>query len=328
MRASRLLSIVLLLQNRGRMTAQELADELEVSVRTVYRDMDSLSAAGIPVCGDPGHGGGFALLDGYRTRLTGLHSDEADALALAGLPGPAAELGLGSVLAAAQLKLDAALPPALRARSARVRERFHLDAPGWYRDAESLPHLPAVADAVWNQQPLRIRYRRWAEPREVDRDLSPLGIVLKGGTWYLVAAGTAGSGGIRTYRVSQIQELAPGTEPFEMPADFDLAEYWQASLADFDARRFRGHAVVRLSPETMRRLPDLFESAVLDAVGSSARPPDTHGWIEAFIPIESTTHALGEIFRIGWGVEVLAPPELRQLVAQTAAGMLSLHSRE
>lgn len=350
MRASRLLSIVLLLQGRGRMTAHALATELEVSVRTIYRDIESLSAAGVPVYGEAGREGGYALVEGYRTRLTGLHEDEAEALTLAALPGPAADLGLGSVLAVAQLKFDAALPPSLRARASRIRDRFHLDAPGWYREAEAVPHLTAVAEAVWNERTLRIRYRRWAEPREVRRVLHPLGVVLKAGNWYLVAANAPGEGSapaegsvpavsvpaegsgaradapsIRTYRVSQILELAEEGGTFERPADFDLAAHWHAALADFDARRFTGTATVRLSPEALRRMADLYESAVLKSVAATASAPDAEGWVRAVIPIEGGTHPLGEIFKLAWGIEVLEPAALREQVATSAREIARLH---
>lgn len=324
MRASRLLSLVLLLQSRGRITAQELATELEVSVRTVYRDIDSLSAAGVPVYGEPGHDGGYALVEGYRTRLTGLHEAEADALSLAGMPQAAAELGLGSVLAIAQLKLDAALPPALRDRVGRVRERFHFDAPPWYRDSEPVPHLTAVADAVWNARALRVRYRRWAEPREVERVLHPLGVVFKAGLWYLVAA-EAQTRAARTYRVSQILELAEDGAGFERPAGFNLAEHWCAALEDFDGRRFRGTATLRLSPEALHRMEDLYDATVLRAVAASAGEPDESGWVQAVIPIEGGSHAVGEVFKLGWGIEVLEPGWLRRAVADTARDLARLH---
>jgi predicted DNA-binding transcriptional regulator YafY len=189
MRASRLLSVLLLLQGRGRMTARELAQELDVSVRTVYRDVESLSAAGVPVYADRGPAGGYQLLDGYRTRLTGLTGDEAESLFVAGIPEPAAaELGLGSVLAAAQLKIMAALPPDLRARAGRIRERVHLDAPGWFHEVERPRYLAGVADAVWNQRVIEIRYvRAGSARREVTRTLEPHGLVLKTGVWYLAA---------------------------------------------------------------------------------------------------------------------------------------------
>ncbi len=237
MRASRLLSLLLLLQTRGRMTAQELAGELEVSMRTVYRDVDSLAAAGVPVYADRGPTGGYQLVDGYRTRLTGLTAGEAESLSLAGMPGPAAELGLGSVLAAAQLKLMAALPPELRSRAGRIAERFHLDAPAWFQDADRPEHLAAVADAVWNQRRIRVRYERWRG--EVARQLEPLGIVLKGGIWYLVARASEGVGDARTYRVSRILALEVLDERFERPAGFALAEYWQTWLGQFEARVYR-----------------------------------------------------------------------------------------
>jgi Predicted transcriptional regulator len=222
-KSSRLLSVLLLLQTRGRLTAAQLAEELEVSVRTVYRDVEALSAAGVPLYGDAGHAGGYRLLDGYRTRLTGLTTEEAEALFLAGAPGPAAELGLGSVLAAAQLKVRAALPRELREHADRVCGRFHLDAPGWYADADETPHLSAVADAVWNCRVLHVRYRRWREPTDVERRLEPYGLVLKAGRWYVVAAP-----GPRTYRVDQILELAPSGDGFTRPDGFDLAAYWTA----------------------------------------------------------------------------------------------------
>ena len=228
MRASRLVSILLLLQTTGRRTAGQLAAELEVSVRTIYRDMESLHAAGIPLYGDAGHRGGYQLLDGYRTRLTGLSADEANALFLSGLPGPAAELGLGAVLAAAQLKVRAALPPDLAARAGRVQARFHLDAPGWYAEADDVPLLPAVASALWRGRVLQVRYRRWKAPTDVDRRLEPYGLVLKAGRWYLVAGPRP-----RTYRVDQILALHERDEECAIPAGFSLAAYWQSYTAEF-----------------------------------------------------------------------------------------------
>src|SRR6478672_6096076 len=160
MRASRLVNLLLLLQSRGGMTAAQLADELEVSVRTIHRDVEELSAAGVPIFAERGPLGGIRLVDGYRTRLTGMTADEAEALFLAGLPGPAAQLGLGTVVAAAQLKVMAALPPELRARASRLVERFHLDAGEWFHRSQPVPHLGALSDAVWNATRIAIDYQR------------------------------------------------------------------------------------------------------------------------------------------------------------------------
>ncbi|KMS76778.1 transcriptional regulator [Streptomyces viridochromogenes] len=301
MKASRLVSILLLLQTRGRMTAAQLADELEVSVRTVYRDVEALSAAGVPLYGDAGHAGGYRLLDGYRTRLTGLTADEAEALFLAGAPGPAAQLGLGSVLAAAELKVRAALPPELRGHADRISGRFHLDAPGWYAGADETPHLPAVADAVWHSRVLRVLYRRWREPTDVERRLEPYGLVLKAGRWYVVSGP-----GPRTYRVDQILQLAPADEEFTRPRDFDLAAYWRAYQRDFHDRLYRREAVVRLAP-----------GVSVDRATNHRTEAD--GWTRATVPIESVDHAHAEFLRLGTGVEVLEPPELREKIALTVA---------
>jgi predicted DNA-binding transcriptional regulator YafY len=307
MKAGRLVSILLLLQTRGRMTAAQLAEELEVSVRTVYRDVESLSAAGVPLYGDAGHAGGYRLLDGYRTRLTGLTADEAEALFLAGAPGPAAELGLGSVLAAAQLKVRAALPAELRAHTDRISGRFHLDAPGWYAEAEEVPSLPAVADAVWNNRVLNIVYRRWRTPTDVERRLEPYGLVLKAGRWYVVAGP-----GPRTFRVDQILQLAACDEQFVRPEEFDLAAYWGAYQRDFHERLYQEEAVVRLAPGvTLARAVDVRE--------------DRDGWTLATVPVESVDHALGEFLRMGADVEVLEPPELRERLARTAAELAEMY---
>ncbi|MFI5527626.1 helix-turn-helix transcriptional regulator [Kitasatospora sp. NPDC051853] len=298
MRASRLVTLLLLLQNRGRMTARQLADELEVSVRTVYRDVEALNAAGIPLYGAAGHAGGYRLVDGYRTRLTGLTADEAQAAFLAALPGAAAELGLGRALASAELKLRAALPAELHEYAERIQERFLLDAPGWYGGTDDTPHLVAVAAAVWARQAVLLRYRRWRAPEEIERRVEPYGLVLKAGRWYLVAGGPSG---IRTYRVDQVLSLRP-LEEFTLPDGFDLAGYWSGYLDDFRARLHTGEALVRLTPQGARRL---------------GVTPTGDGWTQARVPIESIDRAHGEFLRLGTDVEVLAPAELRDRIAGT-----------
>jgi predicted DNA-binding transcriptional regulator YafY len=313
MRASRLVSIILLLQAKGRMTAAHLAEELEVSVRTVYRDVESLHAAGIPLYGDAGHRGGYQLLDGYQTRLTGLSQDEAKALSLSGLPGPAAELGLGSVLAVAQLKVRAALPPALAEQAGATAERFHLDASGWYAQAEEAPFLPAVADAVWRGTALQVRYRRWKAPTDVDRRLEPYGLVLKAGRWYLVAGP-----GPRTYRVDMILDLVGLDERFAIPAGFSLAAYWQSYTAEFLAGLHQADAVVRLSPAAAAVLTGPAADAL---AASGVMEPD--GWTRAVLPIESVDLAIRQFLTPD--IEVLAPPELREKVAATARAIAGLY---
>ena len=259
---------------------------------------------------------------GYRTQLTGLTTDEAESMFLAGLPGPAAELGLGAVVTAAQLKLLAALPPELRDRAGRIRERFHLDAPGWYRDPDDVPHLMAVADAVWRQHRIRIRYRRWESPREVVRTLDPYGVVLKGGRWYLVAASDGTS---RTYRVGEILELHPLEEKFERPTGFRLGEYWQSYLDEFEARRLKGTARVRFTERGLRRLPDLLGHAAARFANENVVKRED-GWITTIIPIEEVAHAHGDLLRIGADAVVEAPAELRDMISETVR-RLSTHYR-
>ena len=329
MRASRLLSVLLLLQNRGRLTARELADELEVSIRTIYRDMDALSASGVPVYADRGPDGGYSLLEGYRTHLTGMTADEADALALSGMPDAAAELGLGRVLAAAQLKVQAALPGELSDRAGRIAERFHLDAPGWFREADHVPTLTGVADAVWNQRLLRVRYRRWAtggrEP-EVERELAPLGLVLKAGTWYVVALpGDAPDADPRTYRIARILELETLDVRFERPEGFDLWKYWHQRTQELTDALYQAEAEVRFSPRALELAPVVLRPHTARALAEGRWPADENGWVRAVIPIESLAHARSELLALGAEVEVLGPPALREQMAETARTMASLY---
>ncbi|WP_283134425.1 helix-turn-helix transcriptional regulator [Rhizohabitans arisaemae] len=319
MRASRLLSVLLLLQTRGRLTAREIADELEVSLRTVYRDVESLSAAGVPVYADRGPAGGYRLLDGYRTRLTGLTGEEADSLFLAGLPGPASELGLGTVVAAAELKILAALPPELRSRAGRIRERFHLDAPGWFNRTEQTPFLAQIADAVWKEQRIRVRYRRWGR-QEFERVLDPLGLVLKAGNWYMMARSGES---VRTYRISRVLGLHTVPERFERPADFDLQAEWRTYSREFLNRLYSHEAVARISPVGLERLPHLIGPEIASVVAASAGPPDEEGRREVVIPLEIHENVAVDLFRrLGDDAEVLHPPSLRAHMLRTAREML------
>lgn len=316
--------MLLLLQTRGRMTATELARELDVSVRTVYRDVESLSAAGVPVYADRGPAGGYQLLDGYRTRLTGLTSEEAESLFLAGVPGPAAALGLGTVLAAAQLKLMAALPPELRSRAERIRERFHLDAPGWFHDGDPPRHLAEVAAAVWNQHRVQVSYRRWNNT-EVERTLEPLGVVLKAGVWYVVANVPAREEP-RTYRASRVLAARTLDDRFERPAGFELAAYWQAWTQRLQRVLFHGEATVRFAPRAVE-LSFLLGPVVGRVIRAAAERPDPDGWVTAVIPIESVEHALHDLLRFGPDAEVLEPQQLRARITGAARGLVRLYDR-
>lgn len=317
-RSGRLLSILLLLQSRRTATARELATQLGVSMRTIYRDVDVLSEIGIPVYAHTGRAGGYRLVDGYRTTLTGLTAQESLALFLIGMPAPAASLGLTEQARAAEAKVLAALGPGPREQANRLRDRFLLDLPAWYADGETPRTLPDLADAVLSNRRVRIRYHRWSEPREVRRLLDPHGLVVKNGKWYLVAADrsrrTHASAPMRVYRASNILDLTVLEETFERAEHFDLPTFWRAQLADFDRRRFTDTAVIRVSPALIERLPDVPDRSL--EVAAAAGSVDESGWHIAQLPIESPANGAAHLIKYGADVEVLAPPQLRwELVA-------------
>ena len=321
MRAGRLLQVLMLLQAHGRMSAQRLAEETEVSVRTIHRDIEELSASGVPVVAERGAAGGFALMEGWRTRLTGLTPIEAQAVFMSGMPGPAAQLGLGDAAASAQLKLLASLPEAWQADAQRVASRFHLDAVGWYRSPPRVDYLSTVANAVWQDRRLEVRYESWKGV--ADHVLEPLGLVLKAGEWYVVAAS---SKGVATYKVASIQHVKDTGERFRRPARFDLQRHWETSLQRFEAGLYRATAVVRASASGLERLREISDT-VRKAVDASHGKPDKKGWRRVTIPIESVGWSALELTKAGAECEVISPPELRERMAKIAAGMARLYAK-
>lgn len=322
MLASRLLSILMLLQTRGRMSATQLAAELEVTVRTIHRDIDQLSAAGVPVYADRGRNGGFQLQDGYRTMLTGLNQSEAETLFLAGLPGPAAQMGLADVLSTARLKLLAALPANIQPSAERIAARFHLDAGAWFHSVDQLPSLPMIAHAVWGEHMLKMRYQPSGQPDTRTRKVAPLGLVLKSGIWYLVAQS---SRSVCTYRAAKIYDAEVCDETFTRPKPFDLVAHWEKSVRDYEASVYRDYADVRLSPVGLKRL-SLLGPYVTSSASSTAGKPDRKGWVRCRLPIESLDFGIRELLRLGDEVVVIGPPVLRTQLAQTADRIAKLHS--
>ncbi|WP_327119302.1 WYL domain-containing protein [Streptomyces sp. NBC_01341] len=321
MRAARLIKMVLLLQSRASMTAAELARELEVSERTVTRDAQALSEAGVPVYADRGRTGGYRLIGGYRTRLTGLARHEAEALFLSGLPSALREMGLDDAASAARLKVSAALLPSLRDASHTAARRFHLDAPGWYHDPVTPELLPAVAEAVWDDRLIRARYRR--EPgAEVERELAPYGLVLKAGVWYVCAR--AGED-VRVYRIDRFTAVAVSGTRFERDEDFDLPGFWEERAAQFARSILRTEVTVRLSEAGVRRLPHTVDRAAAEEALAGADGPDADGLRTVVLPVESADVAYEQLLALGPEAEVLAPAVLRERFADTAERLRDLY---
>lgn len=262
--------MVLLLQSRPAMTAAELAHELQVSERTVTRDAQALSEAGIPVYAERGRAGGYRLVGGYRTGLTGLARDEAEALFLSGLPSALREMGLADAASAARLKVSAALLPSLRDASAGAARRFHLDAPGWYQEPVTPELLPAVAEAVWDDRTVRAHYRRAGRDAEVERELDPYGLVLKAGVWYLCARAEED---FRVYRIDRFTAVTVSDTRFVRDDSFDLPAFWDERAAQFARSLLRAEVRLRLSEAGVRRLPHAVDRvAARDALEKAGAP--------------------------------------------------------
>ncbi len=323
MRADRLLSMLMLLQARGRMTAQKLAEELEVSERTIYRDIDALSAAGVPVYGERGPEGGYALLDSFRTNLTGLTEGEVRALFMLSIPAPLTELGVSRELKAALLKLAAALPDAHRHDEARARQRFFLDSTWWFQGEEPAPHLQTVHQAVWHDRRLLVTYRL-PFAIEVEHVVDPYGLVAKAGVWYLVYAS---NDRVRAYRVSRLLDVRLLDKSFERPADFDLAAFWSEWCAEREKGRSHYPVTVRIAPNFISYLPRHFGETIRHAI-ARAGPPDEEGWITLQLPFERLEAARDRILGFGGAVEVLEPRALRKSVLDFATQIVALYGAD
>jgi len=345
-RADRLVSLVLLLQARGHVTAAALAGELEVSVRTVYRDLAALSAAGVPVLAESGPGGGCRLLDGYRFPLRGLRPEEAEALLILGVPGALGELGLDGAAAAAHHKIrvtagqpepDGGASPAL----------VHLDMPRWFRGHEEVPHLRTLAEALRRHRCVAIAHQkaapaadaagpvpvREAAPaagpggpvptreatRPSTRTVGPLGLVNKAGTWYLVAVACGGR--VCVFRAGRISAVRILDEPFERPAGFELAGFWERWSAEFVTSRPRLAVRLRASPQALSAFGEVFGDDARPAL-DAAEPPDEEGWQTVTLSFEHELAAAQRLAGFGGRVEVLAPPSVRALLVTAAQGIL------
>lgn len=321
MRASRLLSILILLQLRPQITATALAREFEVSVRTILRDIDELSAAGVPVYAERGRGGGFRLKEGFATRLNGLLGDEAQALPLLGLPGAASELGLGQASQRLRLKLQSALPGDTAALAGRLQARLHVDPLDWYQGGEPATHLPALAQAVLECRRVELNYLSWKGERHWQAE--PLGLVLKGGSWYAVVRAGART---MTLKVSNIQSLSVSEESFERPADFELAAWWQAWLQRFERELRPMTALLRVTAEGRRRLAEKGSYAAQAVVAAVAeKPADELHWARVRLPIESLEQAARLVLSLAPHAQALEPPALRAQVARWAVELARVH---
>ena len=317
MRADRLLSLVLLLQARGRMTAQAIAAELEVSVRTVYRDLEALAAAGVPVLAESGPGGGCRLMEGYRFPLRGLRPDEAEALLILGVPGVLRELGLDRALDAAQRQIQVTAVGPDVGTAALV----HLDMPRWFGGQEEVPCLRDLAQALRARQRLALEYRRSDEDgAAAPRVVGPLGLVNKAGLWYLVAS-VHDRPAVRVFRVARIASARVLAEPFERPVGFELAAFWRQWSAEFEASRPRLPVTFRASPRALAVFGEIFGRAAGPAL-AAALPPDEEGWRVVTLSFEHEQAAAGRLAGFGDQVEVLAPASVRSGLVATARQIL------
>lgn len=307
MRADRLLSILLLLQARGRMSAAALASRLEVSRRTIYRDLEALSAAGVPVVTELGPNGGASLMEGWRTDVTGLTEQELSTLLAFSSSGPASDLGLGEDLGRATRKL--AVAAGHGSPGSRFQDRVLIDINPWMSPRRVPAHLARLQDALWSDRRLSIRYRR-GDGQVSERIVEPYGLIAKNGIWYVLAGGVAG---LRTYRVSRVEDATVLDETFTRPAEFDLERAWASQTARAP-RTDLVEVTVRGDPVTAAMFYRFAASHVREQRGDTA--------VLEFVAEEA---AAAFIASFGGDVEVLDPVGVRKRLAEIAHELAGLY---
>jgi len=322
MRADRLLALLMLLQTRGRMTAEDLADELEVSVRTIYRDLTALSASGVPVYCERGPGGGVALVEEYRTTLTGLTPDEARALFMMSVPAPLTQLGVGQELKAAMLKLSASLPDSRRSDETRARQRIHLDSSWWFQAEDAVPSLQVLQQAIWNDRKLRMKFRT-NFGRQVEQVVAPYGLVAKANLWHLIYAWESV---IRVLRVSHVLTAEVLEETFTRPLDFDLVVFWEKWCTDYESQP-PFVARVRVSPQIQRSLRYYLDER-FRSLSTKNMQADPDGWVTLDLPFESFDTARMRLLGLGRAVEVLEPEPLRKSIIDFAGQIINFYQEK
>ncbi|GIN59945.1 helix-turn-helix transcriptional regulator [Lederbergia ruris] len=320
MRADRLLNIMILLQNRGKMTAKELATKLEVSERTILRDMDALSHAGIPIISDRGKDGGWRLLDNFRTHLSGLNTDDVKSLFLFPSEELLKDLGFNKQTLDTRQKLLASIPETFQEEAQVSWERIHIDSGTWRQTKESVHALKTVQQAVWESKRLTIVYKQ-ANGEQKERLVEPLGLVAKGNRWYLVASR---NGELRNYRVSRIHTAKIEDETFRRPLDFNLADYWEQSKKEFIQNLPQYDVQVELHPAIIKRIN--FTGKFVQFI--KTENPNGDKWIPAALRFNDKQEAIEFILGFANKIKVISPKDLPNEVVSSAISVIKFYKNK
>ncbi|MCG7344727.1 YafY family transcriptional regulator [Sporosarcina sp. ACRSL] len=320
MRADRLMNIMILLQNRGKMTAKELANELEVSDRTILRDMDALSTAGVPIVSDRGKEGGWRLLDNFRSKLSGLNKDDIKTLFLFPSRKLLEDIGLNSQALDTRQKLLAAIPGTFRDEAQAMWERIHIDSGTWRQSKEKVQALKTVQQAVWESKKLKIYYEQ-ADGEQKERLIEPLGLVAKGNRWYLVASR---NGELRNYRVSRIHNVEVLNETFSRPLNFNLAAYWEQSKVKFIQNLPEFDVQVEIHPAIINRIK--FTGKFVHFI--ETQNPNEDKWIPATLRFNDKQEAIEFILGFTNNIKVISPKELPKEIVSSALSVIKFHEKK